>query len=74
MKSSSVATDITPQLVSTGSIDAFDATSWKSSEPKCVKISSEPRMNAKSPMRLTMKAFLPASVADCFLYQKPISR
>ena len=33
-----------------------------------------PRMNAKSPMRLTMNAFLPASAADFFLYQKPISR
>ena len=31
-------------------------------------------MNAKSPMRLTMNALLPASVADFFLYQKPISR
>ena len=30
--------------------------------------------NAKSPMRLTMKAFLPASDADFFVYQKPMSR
>ena len=25
-------------------------------------------------MRLTMNAFLPAAAADCFWYQKPISR
>ncbi len=31
-------------------------------------------MNPKSPMRLTTNAFLPASAADCFLNQKPISR
>ena len=33
-----------------------------------------PRMKAKSPMRLTTNAFLPASLADCFLNQNPISR
>ncbi len=27
-----------------------------------------------SPTRLTMKAFIAASLADCFLNQKPISR
>ena len=31
-------------------------------------------MKPKSPMRLTMNAFLPASAADCFLNQNPISR
>ncbi len=31
-------------------------------------------MKPKSPIRLTMNAFLPASVADFFSYQKPISR
>ena len=31
-------------------------------------------MNAKSPMRLTTNAFLPASLADFFVNQKPISR
>ena len=31
-------------------------------------------MNAKSPTRLTMNALLAASVADFFLYQKPIRR
>jgi hypothetical protein len=33
-----------------------------------------PRMNPKSPMRLTMNAFLPASAADGFVKKKPISR
>ena len=33
-----------------------------------------PTMKAKSPTRLTTNAFLPASMADCFLNQKPISR
>ena len=31
-------------------------------------------MNPQSPIRLTMNAFLPASEADFFWYQKPISR
>jgi hypothetical protein len=31
-------------------------------------------MKPKSPMRLTMNAFLPASAADFFLNQKPMSR
>ena len=31
-------------------------------------------MNPKSPMRLTMNAFLPASAAEGFVNQKPISR
>ena len=42
------------------------ATSWKSSVPKRTKISSMPSTNPTSPMRLTMNAFLPASVADFF--------
>ena len=71
---SRVATDITPQVASAGSRAALPATSWKSSVPKWVKMRSMPRMKAKSPTRLTTKAFLPASMADCFLYQKPISR
>ena len=74
MNSSSVAIDRTPQPVSTGSAATLLATPWKSSVPNWLKTSSVPRMNAKSPMRLTTNAFLPASVADCFLYQKPISR
>ena len=74
MKSSSVAIERTPQPVSTGSAAAFAATPWKSSVPNWLKTSSVPRMNAKSPIRLTTKAFFPASLADCFLYQNPISR
>ena len=31
-------------------------------------------MNPKSPIRLTMNAFFPASEADFFSYQKPMSR
>src|SRR5215831_17818642 len=73
MKSSSEATESTPQCVSTGSVATLDATPWKSSVPNCANSNNVPRMNAKSPMRLTMNAFLPASVADCFLYQKPTS-
>jgi len=33
-----------------------------------------PRTNPKSPTRLTMNAFLPASAADFFWYQKPMRR
>ena len=66
---------ITPHPATSGARwAAAAATSWKSSVPKVVKISSMPRMKPKSPMRLTMKAFLPASAADFFLNQKPISR
>src|SRR5215831_5604120 len=54
--------------------DTLRATSWKSSDPKRVTISRMPRMKPQSPMRLTMKAFLPASDADFFWNQKPISR
>ena len=33
-----------------------------------------PSRKPKSPTRLTMKAFLPASAADGRVYQKPMSR
>ena len=36
--------------------------------------SSTPSTNPKSPIRLTMNAFLPASEADFLTNQKPISR
>ncbi len=36
----------------------------KSSEPKRAKTPKIPRMNPKSPIRLTMNAFLPASAAN----------
>jgi hypothetical protein len=42
--------------------------------PNIAKIISVPRMKPKSPMRLTMNAFLPASAADFLRCQKPISR
>ena len=74
MNSSSVATDRTPKPASGGSAATCAARFWKSSVPKVVQSSSIPRMNAKSPMRLTTNAFFPASMADCFWYQKPISR
>src|SRR5882724_3877071 len=38
----------------------------KSSVPKVLKSKNMPSMKPKSPMRLTMKAFLPASEADFF--------
>src|SRR5262249_55416760 len=42
--------------------------------PKRTNASRMPSTNPKSPMRLTMKAFLPASEADVFWNQKPMSR
>ena len=33
-----------------------------------------PMVNPKSPMRVVIKAFLPALIADCFRNQKPTSR
>ena len=50
------------------------ASSRKSTVPKVQNVKATPIRKAKSPMRLTTKAFLPASLADCFLNQKPISR
>src|SRR5574341_1609884 len=35
---------------------------------------NSPSRNPASPIRLTTKAFLPASDADCFWYQKPMSK
>src|SRR4029079_15834835 len=65
---------ITPAVVSTGMPATLFATSWKSSVPNVANNASMPSMNPKSPMRLTMNAFLPASAADCFVNQNPISR
>ena len=43
--------------------------------PKVVtKNMNMPRRNPKSPILLTMKAFLPAFDAESFRYQKPMSR
>ena len=63
-----------PQAVSTGSSAAAAATERKSSVPKLTNTRNIPSRKEASPMRLTMKAFLPASVALCRSNQKPISR
>ncbi len=52
----------------------LEAMSTKSSVPKAWNATIMPRIRPASPIRLTRKAFFPASAADCFLYQKPISR
>ncbi len=46
----------------------------KSMVPKVTKIRKMARRKPKSPIRLTMKAFLPASEADFFSYQNPIRK
>src|SRR5688572_15360729 len=74
MNSSNAMVETTPNVASAGRPAMTPFSSLKLSDPKCVKASSTPRMNATSPMRLTMNAFLPASAADRFLYQKPMSR
>ena len=66
MNSSSVMTEIVPNAVSGASGASERPISWKSSVPKRTKMSSTPSTNPTSPMRLTMNAFLPASVADFF--------
>ena len=66
MNSSSVISDSVPNVASTGIAFAASAMVLKSSELKVTTSSSAPRMNAKSPMRLTMNAFFAASDADCF--------
>ena len=45
-------------------VPALAKTVWKSSEPNARKSRNIPSMKPKSPMRLTMNAFLPASAAD----------
>jgi hypothetical protein len=63
-----------PHAVSTGSSAAADATARKSSVPKLTKTRNIPSRKPASPMRLTMNAFLPASVALGRSNQNPISR
>jgi hypothetical protein len=46
-----------------GAPAACPETTEKSSEPNCLKIRNAAREKPKSPMRLTMNALLPASVA-----------
>ena len=53
---------------------ALAKTSAKFSVPKLVQMNMIASASPKSPMRLTMNAFLPASAADGFSNQKPISR
>ena len=53
---------------------ATEKTSLKSSVPRVVKSKKIAIANPKSPIRLTIKAFLPASEADFFSNQKPINR
>src|SRR5678816_920471 len=60
--------------VPAGRMATREAISWKSSVPNCVNSHSMPRMNPKSPIRLTTNAFLPASEADCLVNQNPINR
>ena len=53
---------------------SFAAISVKVSVPKLASSRNMPIRKPKSPMRLTMKAFLPASAAEVFWNQKPMSR
>ena len=57
-----------------GYLAARGNTSEKFNDPKVQKIRKTPNRKPKSPIRLTTKAFLPASDADCFSYQNPMSR
>src|SRR5262245_17851762 len=63
-----------PKVASGASGATARATSWKSTVPNRTNVSSTPRMNPQSPIRLTMNAFFPASEADFFTYQKPMRR
>ena len=47
---------------------------WYWSVPVTAKSANMPSRKPKSPMRLTMKAFLPAAAAAGRSYQNPISR
>ena len=66
MNSSKVISDSVPNVTSTGISFAARAMVVKSSELNVTTNIRAPRMNAKSPMRLTMNAFLAASDADFF--------
>ncbi len=57
-----------------GYLAARGKTSAKFNDPKVQKIRKTPIRNPKSPIRLTTKAFFPASDADFFSYQNPMSR
>ena len=76
MKSKRQATVNVPKwpIGSAGQEPALVNSVWKSRVPKVLNSKNIPSMNPKSPMRLTMKAFLPASEADFFKNQKPMSK
>ena len=63
-----------PQAYSTGSSAAAAITARKSSVPNVTKTRNIPARNPASPIRLTMKAFFPASEALCLWNQNPIRR
>src|SRR5437867_10088311 len=72
--SRSVINDSGPNVASGLNIATDREMSWKSRVPKRWNASRIPRMKPKSPIRLTMNAFFPASDADFFWYQNPTSK
>ncbi len=58
----------------TNTCGAAEKTRSKSSDPVTVTSMNAPSMKPKSPMRLTMNAFFPASAAAGRSYQNPMSR
>ena len=67
-------TERVPKVASGLKPDTAFAISWKSTVPKRTNASSTPSTNPKSPILLTMNAFLPALAAEGFWYQKPMRR
>ncbi len=65
---------VPPQAHSTGMCAAAAITVRKSRLPKVTKTRNIPMRKPASPMRFTMKAFLPASAALCRSNQNPIRR
>jgi hypothetical protein len=74
MNSSSVMPLRMPKVSSAGIVATWPAIAWKSNVPNNPNNANIPSRNAKSPTRLTMNAFLPASPADFLVNQKPMSR
>jgi hypothetical protein len=66
MNSSSAINDSVPNTSSGSPAPMLVAIVWKSSDPNVITSSSMPRMKAKSPTRLTTKAFFAASAAEGF--------
>jgi hypothetical protein len=71
-RSSVMAVTTSPPAGSCAGAEANTWSYWR--VPRVVQSSITPRAKPKSPTRLTMKAFFPASAADCFSNQKPMSR